>query len=51
MYKRQPLVVFTPKSLLRAFEGVPLNTRSHGEGFLAFLVSRVTGRGLWILDD
>ena len=36
---------------LRAFEGVPLNTRSHGEGFLAFLESRVTGRGLGILDE
>ena len=24
---------------LRAFDGVPLNTRSHGEGFLAFLES------------
>ena len=30
---------------LRAFDGVPLNTRSHGEGFLAFLESRVTGGG------
>jgi predicted ATPase len=36
---------------LRAFDGVPLNTRSHGEGFLAFLESRVMERGLWILDD
>ncbi|TFV89181.1 AAA family ATPase [Blastococcus sp. CT_GayMR16] len=36
---------------LRAFDGVPLNTRSHGEGFLAFLESRVTERGLWILDE
>jgi predicted ATPase len=36
---------------LRAFDGVPLNTRSHGEGFLAFLESRVTERRLWILDE
>jgi predicted ATPase len=36
---------------LRAFDGVPLNTRSHGEGFLAFLESRVAERGLWILDE
>ena len=36
---------------LRAFDGIPLNTRSHGEGFLAFLESRVTERGLWILDE
>ena len=36
---------------LRAFDGVPLNTRSHGEGFLACLESRVTERGLWILDE
>jgi predicted ATPase len=36
---------------LRAFDGVPLNTRSHGEGFLAFLESRLTERGLWILDE
>jgi predicted ATPase len=36
---------------LRAFEGVPLNARSHGEGFLAFLASRTTERGLWILDE
>jgi predicted ATPase len=32
-------------------KGVPLITRSHGEGFLAFLESRVTERGLWILDE
>jgi predicted ATPase len=36
---------------LRAFDGVPLNTRSHGEGFLAFLESRTLERGLWILDE
>jgi predicted ATPase len=36
---------------LRAFDGVPLNSRSHGEGFLALLESRTTERGLWILDE
>ena len=36
---------------LRAFDGVPLNERSHGEGFLALLESRTTERGLWILDE
>jgi predicted ATPase len=36
---------------LRAFDGVPLNQRSHGEGFLALLESRTTERGLWILDE
>jgi predicted ATPase len=36
---------------LRPFDGVPLNTRSHGEGFLAFLESRTTERGLWVLDE
>ena len=36
---------------LRAFDGVPLNARSHGEGFLAFLESRTMERGLWILDE
>jgi predicted ATPase len=36
---------------LRAFDGVPLNHRSHGEGFLALLESRTTERGLWILDE
>jgi predicted ATPase len=36
---------------LRAFEGLPLNRRSHGEGFLAFLESRTLERGLWILDE
>jgi predicted ATPase len=36
---------------LRPFGGVPLNRRSHGEGFLALLESRTTERGLWILDE
>jgi predicted ATPase len=36
---------------LRPFGGVPLNQRSHGEGFLALLESRTTERGLWILDE
>jgi predicted ATPase len=36
---------------LRAFDGMPLNARSHGEGFLAFLESRTTERGLWVLDE
>jgi predicted ATPase len=36
---------------LRPFDGVPLNQRSHGEGFLALLESRTTERGLWILDE
>jgi predicted ATPase len=36
---------------LRAFDGVPLNARSHGEGFLAFLESRTMERGLWVLDE
>jgi predicted ATPase len=36
---------------LRAFDGVPLNQRSHGEGFLALLESRTFERGLWILDE
>jgi len=36
---------------LRPFDGLPLNARSHGEGFLAFLESRTTERGLWILDE
>ena len=35
----------------RAFGGVPLNARSHGEGFLAFLEERTTERGVWILDE
>ncbi|GAA3175986.1 AAA family ATPase [Blastococcus jejuensis] len=38
-------------SELRAFDGVPLNARSHGEGFLALLESRTLERGLWILDE
>lgn len=36
---------------LRAFGGRGLNTRSHGEGFLAFLESRQTERGLYLLDE
>ena len=36
---------------LRPFDGVPLNRRSHGEGFLTLLESRTTERGLWILDE
>jgi predicted ATPase len=36
---------------LRAFDGRGLNTRSHGEGFLAFLESRQTERGLYLLDE
>lgn len=36
---------------LRPFDGIPLNQRSHGEGFLALLESRTTERGLWILDE
>jgi predicted ATPase len=35
----------------RAFDGTPLNARSHGEGFLAFLESRRTERGLYLLDE
>jgi predicted ATPase len=34
----------------RAFDG-PLNARSHGEGFLAYLESRLSERGLFILDE
>ena len=36
---------------LRAFDGIPLNRRSHGEAFLALLESRTTERGLWVLDE
>lgn len=36
---------------LRAFEGVGLNARSHGEAFLAFLESRRYERGLYLLDE
>jgi predicted ATPase len=36
---------------LRAFDGRGLNSRSHGEGFLAFLESRQTERGLYLLDE
>ena len=35
----------------RAFDGRALNARSHGEGFLAFLESRRTERGLYLLDE
>jgi predicted ATPase len=35
----------------QAFGGLPLNARSHGEGFLAFLEERTTERGLWVLDE
>lgn len=34
----------------RAFDGA-LNTRSHGEGFLGYLDSRVSERGLFLLDE
>jgi predicted ATPase len=36
---------------LRAFGGAALNARSHGESFLAYLQSRLTERGLFILDE
>jgi predicted ATPase len=36
---------------LRAFDGRELNSRSHGEGFLAFLESRRFERGLYLLDE
>ena len=36
---------------VRAFDGRGLNRRSHGEGFLAFLESRRTERGLYLLDE
>jgi predicted ATPase len=36
---------------LRAFGGQGLHSRSHGEGFLAFLESRRTERGLYLLDE
>jgi len=36
---------------LRAFDDRPLNTRSHGESFLAFLESRRYERGLYLLDE
>jgi predicted ATPase len=39
------------ESELRAFDGVPLDGRSHGEGLMALLESRTTERGLWILDE
>jgi len=34
----------------RAFDG-GLNTRSHGEAFLGYLESRITERGLFLLDE
>ena len=34
----------------RAFDGT-LNTRSHGESFLAYLESRLSERGLFVLDE
>lgn len=43
--------VDTAATDLRAFGGQQLNTRSHGESFLAFVDSRLTERGLWILDE
>ena len=36
---------------LRAFGGTGLHDRSHGEGFFAFLESRRTERGLYLLDE
>jgi predicted ATPase len=36
---------------LRAFENRELNARSHGESFLALVDSRLTERGLWVLDE
>src|SRR5579875_3347383 len=36
---------------LRAFDGRTLNSRSHGEGCLAFLESRRYERGLYLLDE
>jgi predicted ATPase len=36
---------------LRAFDDTGLHSRSHGEGFLAFLESRRTERGLYLLDE
>jgi predicted ATPase len=35
---------------VRDFDG-PLNTRSHGQSFLAYLAGRPVGLGLWILDE
>jgi predicted ATPase len=37
-------------SVVRAFGG-KLNTRSHGESFLAYLKSRLVERGLFLLDE
>jgi predicted ATPase len=36
---------------LRAFGGTGLHDRSHGEGFFAYLESRRTERGLYLLDE
>lgn len=38
------------ENLVRAVGG-RLNARSHGEGFLAFLETRTTERGLWVFDE
>lgn len=38
------------EAALRTFSGA-LNARSHGEGFLAFLQSRLSERGLFVLDE
>lgn len=38
------------ENLLRMVGG-RLNARSHGEGFIAFLETRTTERGLWVLDE
>jgi len=38
------------ENLLRSVGG-RLNARSHGEGFLAFMDTRLTERGLWVLDE
>jgi predicted ATPase len=38
------------EAAVRTFSGA-LNARSHGEGFLAFLQSRLTERGLFVLDE
>jgi predicted ATPase len=38
------------EAAVRTFSGA-LNARSHGEGFLAFLQSRLSERGLFVLDE
>lgn len=40
----------TDEAQVRDFDG-PLNTRSHGESFLAYLAGRPVARGLWVLDE